>query len=161
MRFHARSIPFAIHAKMNTTDVFSHALWMAEEPIEQIKTTNSWSKQNADQADVRKCKETKIRISKGKNAFFATISLFLDSPLFLFFFYLWESFLRRVCNFQEHASRKYEKKLRVGVNERRQIQSKLTEMLMVERQIDADSTNLAKTNKSWKEKICRSCRSRK
>lgn len=40
------------------------------------------------------------------------------------------------------------KKLRVGVNERRQIQSKLTEMLMVERQIDADSTNLAKTNKS-------------
>ena len=85
---------------------------------------------------------------EGKNAFFATISLFLDSPLIPFFFYLWESFLRRVCNFQEHASRKYEKKLRVGVNERRQIQSKLTEMLMVERQIDADSTNLAKTNKS-------------
>ena len=82
---------------------------MAEEPIEQTKTTNSWSKQNADQADVRKCKETKIRISKRKNAFFATISLFLDSPLFLLFFYLWESFLRRVSNFQEHATGKYEK----------------------------------------------------
>ena len=81
---------------------------------------------------------------EGKNAFFATISLFLDPPFFL----LWESFLRRVCNFQEHATGKYETKLRVGVNERRQIQSKLTEMLMVERQIDADSTNLAKTNKS-------------
>ena len=60
---------------------------MAEEPIEQIKTTNSWSKQNADQADVRKCKETKIRISKRKNAFYATISLFLDSPFFPFFFF--------------------------------------------------------------------------
>ena len=138
--------------KMNTTDIFSHALWMAEEPIEQTKITNSWSKQNAYQADARECEETKIRISKGKCIFRHDFPL----PRLPLFFYLWESFLRRVSNFQEHATGKYEKKLRVGVNKRRQIQSKLTEMLMVERQIDADSTNLAKTNKSWKEKICRS-----
>ena len=48
---------------------------------------------------------------------------------------------------EKPATEKYEK-LRLGGKERRQIQSKLTEMLMVERQIDADSTNLAKTNKS-------------
>ena len=42
---------------------------MAEEPIEQTKITNSWSKQNAYQADVRECEETKIRISKEKMHF--------------------------------------------------------------------------------------------
>ena len=88
---------------------------------------------------------------EGKNAFFATISLFLDSPFFLpiFFFF----FTCGNHSYDEYAISKNMllenmKKLRVGVNERRQIQSKLTEMLMVERQIDADSTNLAKTNKS-------------
>ena len=88
---------------------------------------------------------------EGKNAFFATISLFLDSPLF---FLLSFFFTCGNHSYDEYAISKnmllenMKKKLRVGVNERRQIQSKLTEMLMVERQIDADSTNLAKTNKS-------------
>ena len=84
-----------------------------------------------------------------ENAFFATISLFLDSPLFPSFFFTCGNH-----SYDEYAISKnmllenMKKKLRVGVNERRQIQSKLTEMLMVERQIDADSTNLAKTNRS-------------
>jgi len=81
---------------------------------------------------------------EGKNAFFATFSLFLASLFFL----LVGIILTTSKQISKNMLLENMKKLRVGVNERRQIQSKLTEMLMVERQIDADSTNLAKTNKS-------------
>ena len=83
---------------------------------------------------------------EGKNAFFATISLFLEPPFP--FFYCGNHSYDEYAISKNMLLENMKKKLRVGVNERRQIQSKLTEMLMVERQIDADSTNLAKTNRS-------------
>ena len=121
---------------------------MAEEPIEQQKLLIAEASKMPTKLMLENAKKRKFAFRREKCIFRHDFPL-PRLPFFLsFFFYLWESFLRRVSNFQEYATGKYEKKLRVGVNERRQIQSKLTEMLMVERQIDADSTNLAKTNKS-------------
>ena len=102
--FMQRSIPFDIHAKWTR-------LMFLVMPFEWLKNrsnnkiTNCWSKQNAYQADARECEETKIRISKGKCIFRHDFPL----PRLPLFFYLWESFLRRVSNFQEYATGKYEK----------------------------------------------------
>ena len=121
---------------------------MAEEPIEQQKLLIAEASKMPTKLMLENAKKRKFAFRREKCIFRHDFPLPRLPPFsFLFFF---------TCgnhSYDEYAISKNMlleniKKLRVGVNERRQIQSKLTEMLMVERQIDADSTNLAKTNRS-------------
>ena len=80
---------------------------MAEEPIEQQKLLIAEASKMPTKLMLENAKKRKFAFRREKCIFRHDFPL-PRAPLSLFL--LWESFLRRVCNFQEHATRKYEKK---------------------------------------------------